>query len=215
MNRLVQVGSARDVSEQVKLESKLRNESEFNRELTLAAQRSAQEAQRKSLEVLEANIRINALSDVLRAIPVLTKRLLELGSLEEVLRETALTMVNDAQFSSCQVMLNNEAGELEIKHANPPVEYTRVDMQAHPVYAAVLAGRQDMAVDEQCTHIAPIHSGSDVIGEAFQQAVGLDSRVRFFYTNKGGNAAVDVGDGVLLYFHAGPGDPLYQTDQLR
>ncbi|MCA8946662.1 MAG: PAS domain S-box protein, partial [Planctomycetes bacterium] len=78
MGRIVQVGSARDVSDQVKLEVKLRNESEFNRELTLAAQQSAKDAQRKSLEVLEANTRVGALSEVLRAIPVLTKRLLEL-----------------------------------------------------------------------------------------------------------------------------------------
>ena len=116
MGRIVQVGSARDVSDQVKLEVKLRNESEFNRELTLAAQQSAKDAQRKSLEVLEANTRVGALSEVLRAIPVLTKRLLELEDLDSVYKETALTMVNDAQFSSCVVLLRDDEGRLETTH---------------------------------------------------------------------------------------------------
>jgi diguanylate cyclase (GGDEF)-like protein/PAS domain S-box-containing protein len=178
MNQLVQVGSARDVSEQVKLESKLRNESDFNRELTMAAQRSAQEAQRKSLEVLEANTRVNALADVLRAIPVLTKRLLELGDLDGVLKETALTMVNDAQFSSCAVMLKNEAGDLEVKYANPVLDFTRVDLQQHPRCRAVLMGEIDMSVDDEGNHVAPIRAGGEVRGVLH---VGLPVSLKRFY----------------------------------
>ncbi len=181
LDRLVQVGSARDVSEQVKLESKLRNESEFNRELTLAAQRSAQEAQRKSLEVLEANTRINALADVLRAIPLLTKRLLEREELDDVLRETAQTMVNDAQFSSCAVMLNNEAGELEYKYANPDPKTGRVELGSLPGHRRVFRGEEPIAVDEDGVHILPIRDGAAIRG---LMEVGIpDSLKRFFKSN--------------------------------
>jgi diguanylate cyclase (GGDEF)-like protein len=144
----------------------------------MAAQRSAQEAQRKSLEVLEANTRINALADVLRAIPVLTKRLLELGDLDEVLKETALTMVNDAQFSSCAVMLKNEAGELEVKYANPALDFTRVDLQLHPRCRAVLMGEIDMSVDDEGNHVAPIRAAGEVRGVLH---VGLPVSLKRFY----------------------------------
>ena len=177
LGRTLQIGSARDVTEQAKLESKLRNESEFNRELTMAAQRSAQEAQRKSLAVLEANTRIAALSDVLRAIPVLTKRLLELGSLDEIIAQATRTMVAEAMFSSCTVMLKNEAGELEVKQANPPVKHTRINLADHPAFEAVLSGREPMIVDAEFTHTAPIHCGGEIIGLL---SVGLPIMLRKF-----------------------------------
>ncbi len=178
MGRLLQVGSARDVSEQVKLESKLRNESEFNRELTLAAQRSAKEAERKSLEVLEANTRVGALSEVLRAIPVLTKRLLEIESINEVFKQTALTMVNDAQFSSCGVLLRNEAGDLEVKYANPFRANAKVDLDEQPAIRAVLNGEVELAVDDTGTHGAPIRAGGEVRGLL---QVGLPKNLQRFY----------------------------------
>lgn len=176
MGRLVQVGSARDVSEQVKLESKLRNESEFNRELTLAAQRNAQEAQKKSLEVLEANTRVGALSEVLRAIPLLTKRLLELEDINDVFKQTALTMVNEAQFSSCAVLLRNEAGELEVKYANPFRAGGTVEVSE--LVRPVLEGREELAVDENGTHSASISAGADVRGLL---QVGLPKNLQRFY----------------------------------
>ncbi len=178
MGRIVQVGSARDVSEQVKLEIKLRNESEFNRELTLAAQQSAKEAQRKSLEVLEANTRVGALSEVLRAIPLLTKRLLELEDINEVFKETALTMVNDAQFSSCAVLLKDEQGKLEVKYANPFRTTTSLQVKETPLISRVLSGQDSLAVDEGGTHYAAIQTGAAIRGLL---QVGLPKNLQRFY----------------------------------
>jgi diguanylate cyclase (GGDEF)-like protein/PAS domain S-box-containing protein len=178
MGRLVHVGSARDVSEQVKLEIKLRNESEFNRELTLAAQQNAKDAQKKSLEVLEANTRVGALSEVLRAIPLLTKRLLELSELNEVFKETALTMVNDAQFSSCAVMLKDEEGKLEVKYANPFRNTTTLQVKETPLIARVLGGEEGLVVDEVGTHFAAIRAGTVMRGLL---QVGLPKNLQRFY----------------------------------
>lgn len=178
MGRIVQVGSARDVSDQVKLEIKLRNESEFNRELTLAAQQSAKDAQRKSLEVLEANTRVGALSEVLRAIPVLTKRLLEREDLNEVFKETALTMVNDAQFSSCAVLLKDEQGRLEVKYANPFRSTTSVHVKETAQITRVLSGGEDLVVDEQGVHYASIRAGGVMRGLL---QVGLPKNLQRFY----------------------------------
>ena len=178
MGRIVQVGSARDVSEQVKLEIKLRNESEFNRELTLAAQQSAKEAQRKSLEVLEANTRVGALSEVLRAIPVLTKRLLELTDLDQVFKETALTMVNEAQFSSCAVLLKDDKDRLEVKYANPFRTTTTVHVKETPQIKRVLGGGEDLVVDDQGVHYAAIR-GEGVMRGLLQ--VGLPKNLQRFY----------------------------------
>jgi diguanylate cyclase (GGDEF)-like protein/PAS domain S-box-containing protein len=178
MGRLVHVGSARDVSEQVKLEIKLRNESEFNRELTLAAQQNAKDAQRKSLEVLEANTRVGALSEVLRAIPLLTKRLLELSDLNEVFKETALTMVNDAQFSSCAVMLKDEDGKLEVKYANPFRNTATLQVKETPLIARVLGGDEGLVVDEVGTHFAAIRAGTVLRGLL---QVGLPKNLQRFY----------------------------------
>ena len=178
MGRVVQVGSARDVSQQVKLEVKLRNESEFNRELTLAAQQSAKEAQRKSLEVLEANTRVGALSEVLRAIPLLTKRLLELSDINEVFKETALTMVNDAQFSSCAVLLKDDQGKLEVKYANPFRTTTSLQVKETPRISRVLSGEDELSVDEAGTHFAGIYVGNSVRGLL---QVGLPKNLQRFY----------------------------------
>lgn len=178
MGRIVQVGSARDVSDQVKLEIKLRNESEFNRELTLAAQQSAKDAQRKSLEVLEANTRVGALSEVLRAIPVLTKRLLEREDLNEVFKETALTMVNDAQFSSCAVLLKDEQGRLEVKYANPFRSTTSVHVKETAQITRVLSGGEDLVVDDQGVHYASIRAGGVMRGLL---QVGLPKNLQRFY----------------------------------
>jgi diguanylate cyclase (GGDEF)-like protein/PAS domain S-box-containing protein len=178
MGRLVHVGSARDVSEQVKLEIKLRNESEFNRELTLAAQQNAKDAQKKSLEVLEANTRVGALSEVLRAIPLLTKRLLELSELNEVFKETALTMVNDAQFSSCAVMLKDEEGKLEVKYANPFRNTTTLQVKETPLISRVLGGEEGLVVDEVGTHFAAIRAGTVMRGLL---QVGLPKNLQRFY----------------------------------
>jgi diguanylate cyclase (GGDEF)-like protein len=178
MGRIVQVGSARDVSEQVKLEIKLRNESEFNRELTLAAQQSAKDAQRKSLEVLEANTRVGALSEVLRAIPLLTKRLLELEDINEVFKETALTMVNDAQFSSCAVLLKDSDGKLEVKYANPFRTTTTLQVKETPLISRVLSGAEGLAVDESGTHFAAIQTGAEIRGLL---QVGLPKNLQRFY----------------------------------
>jgi len=182
MGRILQVGSARDVSEQVKLEHKLRTESEFNRELTLAAQRAAKDAQRKSLEVLEANTRVGALAEVLRAIPVLTKKLLQLEQINDVFKETALTMVNDAQFSSCTILLKDEFGELEIKYANPFRMTTKLRPNDNPMFQSVMRGEESLAVDATGTHVAPIRAGTDVRGLL---QVGLPKNLqRFFATHK-------------------------------
>ncbi|MBE7491327.1 MAG: GGDEF domain-containing protein [Planctomycetes bacterium] len=182
MGRILQVGSARDVSEQVKLEHKLRTESDFNRELTLAAQRAAKDAQRKSLEVLEANTRVGALAEVLRAIPVLTKKLLELEQINDVFKETALTMVNDAQFSSCTILLKNEFDELEIKYANPFRMTQKLRPDDNPMYQSVLRGVTPLAVDQTGTHVAPIRAGGSVRGLL---QVGLPKNLqRFFATHK-------------------------------
>lgn len=178
MGRIVQVGSARDVSDQVKLEIKLRNESEFNRELTLAAQQSAKDAQRKSLEVLEANTRVGALSEVLRAIPVLTKRLLELEDLESVYKETALTMVNDAQFSSCVVLLRDDEGQLEVKYANPFRSTTTVRVKETEHIKRVLDGGEDLVVDDAGVHYAGIGAGGVMRGLL---QVGLPKNLQRFY----------------------------------
>ena len=178
MGRMVQVGSARDVSQQVKLEIKLRNESEFNRELTLAAQQSAKEAQRKSLEVLEANTRVGALSEVLRAIPVLTKRLLELDNLNDVFKETALTMVNDAQFSSCAVLLKDEEGKLEVKYANPFRSTTTIQVKETPLISRLLRGEEELVVDDMGTHYASIRAGNSLRGLL---QVGLPKNLQRFY----------------------------------
>lgn len=178
MGRMVQVGSARDVSQQVKLEIKLRNESEFNRELTLAAQQSAKDAQRKSLEVLEANTRVGALSEVLRAIPVLTKRLLELDNLNDVFKETALTMVNDAQFSSCAVLLKDEEGKLEVKYANPFRSTTSIQVKETPLISRLLRDEEELMVDEGGTHFATIRAGSSLRGLL---QVGLPKNLQRFY----------------------------------
>lgn len=182
MGRILQVGSARDVSEQVKLEHKLRTESDFNRELTLAAQRAAKDAQRKSLEVLEANTRVGALAEVLRAIPVLTKKLLELEQINDVFKETALTMVNDAQFSSCTILLKNEFDDLEIKYANPFRMTMKLRPDDNPMFQDVLKGVLPLAVDSAGTHVAPIRAGADVRGLL---QVGLPKNLqRFFATHK-------------------------------
>ncbi len=178
--RVLQVGSARDVSEQVKLEHKLRTESDFNRELTLAAQRAAKDAQRKSLEVLEANTRVGALAEVLRAIPLLTKRLLELEQINDVFKEAALTMVNDAQFSSCVVMLKDQWGELEVKYANPFRNTQKLRQQENEVYQSVLQGKTPLAVDATGTHVAPIRSGTEVRGLL---QVGLPKNLQRFYAS--------------------------------
>ena len=178
MGRLVQVGSARDVSEQVKLEVKLRNESEFNRELTLAAQQSAKDAQRKSLEVLEANTRVGALSEVLRAIPVLTKRLLEIEDINEVFKETALTMVNDAQFSSCAVLMKDAEDKLEVRYANPFRTTTSIRVKETPEMLKILKGEEDLVVDAQGTHFAAIRVGATLRGVL---QVGLPKNLQRFY----------------------------------
>ncbi|MCC6463802.1 MAG: diguanylate cyclase [Planctomycetes bacterium] len=180
MGRALHVGNARDVSEQVKLENKLRTESDFNRELTLAAQRSAKEANRKQMEVLEANTRVSALSEVLRAVPVLTKRLLEIEQINDVFKETALTMVNEAQFASCTVMLKNDAGELEVKYANPFRMTAKLQPGDNPLFQMVLRGIQPLAVDQQGMHVAPIRSGTTIRGLL---QVGLPKNLQRFYQN--------------------------------
>ncbi|MHC4839960.1 MAG: sensor domain-containing diguanylate cyclase [Planctomycetota bacterium] len=178
MGRLLQVGSARDVSEQVKLEIKLRHESDFNRQLTLSAQNSAKDAQRKSLEVLEANTRVGALSEVLGAIPVLTKRVLEIDTINDVFKETALTMTNEAQFASCSILLRNSDDELEIKYANPFRQTTNLNQDSNPHYQKIMVGEEQLIVDDQGNHIAPIRAGSEVRGI---MQVGLPKNLQRFY----------------------------------
>jgi diguanylate cyclase (GGDEF)-like protein/PAS domain S-box-containing protein len=182
MGRLVQVGSARDVSEQVKLEQKLRNESDFNRELSQAAQRNAQDAHRKSMEVLEANTRIHALTEVLNAIPVLTKDLVQLGSLDEVYKQAALTMVNEAQFSACSVMLKDDEG-VRIAYASPFREKEeRVNVNEHPGLKVILEGRAPIYVDKDGKHVAPILVSGEIHGLL---EVSLPKNVqRFFHSHK-------------------------------
>lgn len=164
MGRLVQVGSARDVSERVKLESKLRNESEFNRELTLAAQRNAKEAHRQSQEAQEANKRVSALADVLRAIPLLTKRLLEIADLDDVFKEAALTMVHDAGFSSCAILRLREGDELEVMYANPLSPRQASAIVARDEFKAVVSGKEELAVDDAGNHVAVIRTGGAMRG---------------------------------------------------
>jgi diguanylate cyclase (GGDEF)-like protein/PAS domain S-box-containing protein len=178
MGRLLQVGSARDVSDQVRLESKLRYESEFNRELTFAAQRSAQEAQRQSQEALEANKRVNALADVLRAIPVLTKRLVEIPDLDAVFRETTLTMVSDAQFSHCAVIMHAEKGELDVRHSNPEGLDAPQLLAAAPGFLPVVAGSAEIAADDAGNHLAAIRSGSALRGLLY---AGIPESLQPFY----------------------------------
>ncbi|MEE9312737.1 MAG: PAS domain S-box protein, partial [Planctomycetota bacterium] len=149
MGRILHVGSARDVSDQVKLEIKLRHESDFNRQLTLSAQGSAKETQRKSMEVLEANTRVGALSEVLSAIPVLTKRVLEIDHINDVFKETALTMTNEAQFASCSILLKNNDDQLEIKYANPFRLTTKLKPDSNPNYQQILRGIREIIVDDQ------------------------------------------------------------------
>lgn len=178
-DRLLQVGSARDVSDQVKLEIKLRHESDFNRQLTLSAQGSAKEAQRKSLEVLEANTRVGALAEVLSAIPVLTKRVLEIDNINDVFKETALTMTNEAQFASCTILLKNSDDHLEIKYANPFRLTTKLRPNSNPTYQQILRGISELAVDDEGNHIAPIRSGTEVRGIL---QVGLPKNLQRFYS---------------------------------
>jgi diguanylate cyclase (GGDEF)-like protein/PAS domain S-box-containing protein len=180
LGRILHVGSARDVSEQVKLESKLRSESDYNRELSLEAQRAAKENQKKNIEIAEANTRISALAEVLRAIPVLTKRLLELKSLADVFKETAQTMVGDAGFASCNILLKNAGGELEIKTANPARATIKLQPNAGTLYQAVLQGAQSLAIDEQGAHIAPITAAGEIRGILH---VGLPKNLARFYKN--------------------------------
>lgn len=180
MGRVLHVGSARDVSEQAKLEHKLRTESDFNRELSLAAQRAAKESQRKQVEVTEANTREGALSEVLRAIPLLTKRLVEITAIGDVFREAVLTMVNDAQFTSCIVMLKNDDGELEVKYANPSRATIKLKPGGNALYASVLGGQQVLAVDNAGAHVAPIRSGLRVRGLL---QVGLPKNIYKYYAS--------------------------------
>lgn len=177
-DRILQVGSARDVSEQVKLENKLRSESDFNRELTLSAQRSAKETQRKSMEVLEANTRVGALTEVLRAIPVLTKRLVELNDLEELYKQCALTIVQDAQFSSCSVAIQSPDGTLEVKYANPYRQAQPMRLDGDELLQRVMRGDSRLEVDEQGVHIAPIRVTSGVRGLLL---AGLPKNLQRFY----------------------------------
>lgn len=178
MGRLLHVGSARDVSEQAKLEHKLRAESDFNRELSLAAQRAAKESQRKQVEVVQANTREAALSEVLRAIPLLTKRLAEIESVDNVFKEAVLTMVNDAHFSSCMVLLKDEQGALEVRYANPSRDTVRLRPESHPLYQDLLTGAREISVDAGGVHIAPIRSGTYVRGLL---QVGLPRMLQAFY----------------------------------
>lgn len=178
LGRILHVGSARDVSEQVKLESKLRSESDYNRELSLEAQRAAKENQKKNIEIAEANTRISALAEVLRAIPLLTKRLLEIKSLADVFKETAQTMVSDAGFSSCTILLKGADGALEIKTANPLRATTKLPPNAATLYQSVLTGAQQLAIDEQGAHIAPITAAGEIRGVLH---VGLPKNLARFY----------------------------------
>lgn len=182
MGRLVQVGSARDVSERVKLESKLRNESEFNRELTLAAQRNAKEAHRQSHEAQEANRRVSALAEVLRAIPVLTKRLLEIAKLDDVFKETALTMVNDAGFASCAVLRLKEGNELDVLYANPLPPAQAAAIVARDTFKDVVEGKRELQVDDDGTHVAAIRTGGAMRGLLL---VSLPESLNKFYRGHG------------------------------
>jgi len=180
LGRILHVGSARDVSEQVKLESKLRSESDYNRELSLEAQRAAKENQKKNIEIAEANTRISALAEVLRAVPVLTKRLLEIDQLNDVFKEASLTMVNEAGFSTCTIMLKGADGELETKYSNPFRATTKIQPNASTLYQSVMRGVQSLAIDEIGNHIAPIKAGGDVRGLL---QVGLPKNLARFYKN--------------------------------
>jgi hypothetical protein len=42
----------------------------------------------------------------------------------------------------------------------------------------------------------------------------LSSRIEFFYTYQGANALFYAGDSLLVDYHPGLADPLYQADQL-
>jgi diguanylate cyclase (GGDEF)-like protein/PAS domain S-box-containing protein len=182
VGRLVEVGIARDVSNQVRLEQKLRSESEFNRELTIAAQRNATEAERKSEEVQEANTRLHALTEVLRAIPVLTKQLLELDKLSDVFKMAARTMVNEARFSSCVVLLKDEQDRLEVRYAHPYRPKSKVLPAEDPIARIVLEGHQSLVVRDDGRHAAAIRVGGEVRGIL---EVGLPDKLkRFFQTNR-------------------------------
>jgi diguanylate cyclase (GGDEF)-like protein/PAS domain S-box-containing protein len=182
VGRLVQIGIARDVSDQVRLEQKLRAESEYSRELTNNAQRNAADAERKSVEVQEANTRLHALTEVLRAIPVLTKQLLELETLSDVFRMAARTMVSEARFSSCVVLLKDDEGKLEIRYAHPH-RYTRsIDPAVDPISQIILEGHQALVVRDDGRHAAAIRVGGEVRGVL---EVGMPDKLkRFFNTNR-------------------------------
>lgn len=181
LGRVLHVGSARDVSEQVKLENKLRSESEYNRELSLEAQRAAKENQKKNIEIAEANTRIIALAEVLRAIPVLTKRLLEIKSLPEVFKETAQTMVADAGFAHCTILLKGADGALEIKTTNPPRATSKLPANASTLYQLVMQGQQPLAIDDEGAHIAAITAAGEIRGVLH---VGLPKNLARFYKSQ-------------------------------
>lgn len=180
LGRILHVGSARDVSEQVKLENKLRSESEYNRELSLEAQRAAKENQKKNIEIAEANTRIIALAEVLRAVPVLTKRLLEIEQISDVFKEAALTMVSEAGFSTCAVLLKNREGDLEVRYAHPFRATTKIQTNLNTLYGNVMSGVQALAIDETGSHIAPIKAGNEIRGLLH---VGLPKNLARFYKN--------------------------------
>lgn len=181
MDRLLRVGSARDVSRQVKLETKLQTESEFNRLLTVNAQKSAEEARKRSFEVLEANTRVSAMGEVLSAIPVFAKRVLEIEDIDELYKETVLTMVEQAQFSSCQILTVTDDGGLEVKHANPFRRTGSVTPDNNDLYPRVMSGELELGVDDEGNHVAPIHRGTSEVRGLLH--VGLPRNLQRFYAD--------------------------------
>ncbi|MCC6573591.1 MAG: diguanylate cyclase [Planctomycetes bacterium] len=181
MGRRLHMGSARDVSEQVKLENKLRNESEFNRELSLAAQRSAKEAERQKIEALMANTRVGALAEVLRAVPVLTKRLLEIEKIDDIFKETTVTLYNEAGCSHCYVLMKNNEGDLQIKYSSPYRATDKLTPDSNGMYQTVLRAIQNLAIDESGTHVAPIRVAGEIRGLL---EVGMPKNLQRFYTTQ-------------------------------
>ena len=107
------------------------------------------------------------------------------GSLRNGLRAAAaglkkpVTFVHgDTHFYQQNQPLKGADGALEIKTANPLRATTKLPPNAATLYQSVLTGAQQLAIDEQGAHIAPITAAGEIRGVLH---VGLPKNLARFY----------------------------------